>query len=467
MKRFVYIIGIVVVLVSQAVFADVQEPLFSSPVLTAVGFTVEKDFFHNRPLLLASNNGGETWTKPLSGLSNLPASGVFEKTSCSDGGTNALCVAVGSQDEYKEIPLLAVKPINSTSWGVKYLKFHGAVFGASCTSARASAMCAIGFQDFVSPAFVLTTRDGGAHWYKKSVEGLPTGAHVELTSISCMEHESDALCVAIGAETLFDNHEFIGFKPIVATGRNNYWTTKDVSSLTDNLLLSDVSCTGNGSTAMCAAIGAADHDTPGVIVSKDGGETWVKKIMQDLPQGSDLKHVSCTGVGDSAVCTAIGGTLIDPSGQYLPLIVVSQDGGDTWSVKSVNSNLDDSDYSKELRSIHCSGEGSQSVCIAAGFKELPDANSDSESTGILVVSSDGGNHWNTKSVDGLPLENNFFSRATCMHTDINIICSAVGSADGKPMIAMSNDGGEHWGVSRSVFDLQLRNGVLLEASATN
>lgn len=446
-----------------AVVADIASP----PMLTAVGFTVEKDFNHNRPLLLESQDSGDTWTKALLNLVNVPTSGVFEKTSCSGYGQNPVCIAVGSQDEYKMIPLLAVKSSSNAQWLVKYLKSHGALFGASCTGKGANAVCAVGLQDFIAAPFLVVSVDGGNRWYKKNIAGLSADPNIELTALSCTGEEPNVLCSAIGAQTLFDNHEFTGFKPIIAVGNGHKWSVKSVSSFTDNMLLSDVSCTGEGKTATCVAIGSAAHDSPAVIVSNDGGETWAQKVIDDLPKSSELKHVSCTGSGDNTVCSAVGGTLIDPMGKYSALIVVSTNNGETWSIKPVDFMMDDTEYSKELLSIQCKGKGEHATCVAVGFKELPDANADSESTGIIVVSTDGGRSWQNKWVVDLPFETNFFSNISCTRTDMKTVCTAVGGADGKPMIAISHDNGNQWSVSRSLIGLQLRNGVLLDTASSN
>lgn len=84
-------------------------------------------------------------------------------------------------------------------------------------------------------------------------------------------------------------------------------------------------CTGKGSSTFCVIA-----EGNGVLkVSTNAGKSWTTKSLPNLPQDPVFLATSCTGEGINGVCAVAGMGM----GQGV-FLVVSQDGGNTWNIKS-------------------------------------------------------------------------------------------------------------------------------------
>jgi photosystem II stability/assembly factor-like uncharacterized protein len=310
---------------------------------------------------------------------------------------------------------------------------------------------------------VLVSQDGGHHWDKQLINGLGKPKYVELSAMSCTGRDDHAVCAVVGSESIVKNDVWTGYKPVIARSTHNgrHWAATSVPALGDIALLRDVSCTGVGEDARCVAIGS-DWTSSSILVSIDAGKTWSTKSLPALPVDSyfNAKSVSCTGSGSTAVCAFTGGSQFDSMGHGFPMMLVSGDGGETWAIKSVIDAMDYVNYGVKLNNVHCSGNGESAICAAVGARELLDDTDESrtlepESVSLIIMSTDGGQTWSTKSITDLSLsDDSFLNSVTCTPGDMSTTCIAVGNSDDKPILAISGDTGNTWALSQTPLDSQ-------------
>ncbi len=341
------------------------------------------------PLLVQTVNGGTAWNA-VTGLS-ITTNGTFNSTACTG---NTICIAGGEDDNTTPgtAALLVQSTNGGTSWAVSSTGLNGAYYfkGTSCTGSGASAICiATGYQN-VSPQvpFLVQTINSGSSWTQPPVFGL--GANGQLLGASCSGgNGTSTICVAGGVNTLGP--------PILVQGTNPggglTWSAVPVSpSLPAQGTFQSSSCTGSvGSTpnATCVAAGQQGSPlSPAPLLAQtlDGGSTW-NIVNFSISQG-EFFATSCTGTS-STVCIATGlqGSALTPT----PLIAVSKNGG-TWNVftsfPSITQGL--------FTAASCTGNGATAVCVAAGWQGsiIPS----STTPPLLVVSTDGGTSWTVQTL---------------------------------------------------------------------
>jgi photosystem II stability/assembly factor-like uncharacterized protein len=168
------------------------------------------------------------------------------------------------------------------------------------------------------------------------------------------------------------------------------------------------------STSTCVAVGAAGpSDSTGLVeVSTDGGQTFTD---EPVPAGTpELNAVSCV---DVLHCTAVGGSTV----------LVTTDGGTTWTSQYAPQNLS---------AVTCL---SDSVCIAGGGSMGQD------SRGSAVMTTDGGESWQSSSDEGVPWSLYSVSCSTS-------VC--IGAGPGLALLLSSTDEGSSWqgfGVPGGIF----------------
>lgn len=278
-------------------------------------------------------------------------------------------------------------------------------------------------QDSITSLPLLTVSTDNANVFTNiTPSGTPSSSYYN--SAACTGYGSSTVCVAGGHSTSV---------PLlsVSTDNGNTWNNKNITGASSNVDFYGVSCTGSGSSAICVAAGGNNSTTaPVIALSTDGGNTWATKTISGAPAHAALNTASCTGSGSTAVCIA-GGQII--GGSNLPLLIVSTDGGNTWAVKSVAGFT----TSGQVKASSCVGSGSSATCIGAGTTttNIP----------IIVVSTDGGNTWNTKSISGVT--SGLLQSASCTSTNGIPLCTAAGaysSAPFAPLVVQSIDGGNTW-----------------------
>ena len=395
----------------------------TTAILTASG---QDDTGTAPPLLVVSTNSGNTWI--VKSVTGLTINGTFSGSSCTGSGSAAICITAGQDSTGSTPPLLAVSTDGGNNWATKSvtgLPVSGFFLGTSCTGSGSTAVCTAVGEGNPDPLIAVST-DGGNNWAVKPVTGLPAiGIFV---GASCTGSGSSAVCAAAG-------YDGIVTTPILAvsTDGGNTWIKKSVTGIPVSANFRATSCTGNGSSAICTAVGQDTTGTAIVAVSTDGGNTWAIKPVPGLTIGGIFFGTSCIGSESSAICIATG-----QDGTGVPLVAVSTDGGNTWAVKSV-TGLPVSGF---LIAASCSGSGPAAVCTAAG----------TDGTGseppLLIVSTDGANTWAVRSVLGLPASG-IFRTTICTGSGSTAICTAAGqdyTGSTPPLLALSTDGGNTWAV---------------------
>jgi len=307
----------------------------------------------NSPLLTVSIDDGKTWEAKT--IPHLPESGAFRGASCTGSGTSALCVAVG---ETSNKPLLVMSNDGGRTWSVNTnFPENNSFFAVSCAGNGTTAVCAAvgGGHDSTQPPIIAVSDDGGFSWHVKTFGDLFRGF---LTGVSCTGSDINTVCTAAGVRDKNNNPGIV-----VSTDGAKTWEIKtfDIPEPSNDFM--STSCTGNGTDAICIATGVVSHGAnPVLVISTDGGKTWQLANLGDIPQVSFLYSTSCTGNGRTAVCMAVGSRL-DYSNKHYSLVAVSRDGGITWG----HWNLDPNNSRESgLYSARCAGSGTNAICVAAG-----------------------------------------------------------------------------------------------------
>jgi len=413
MKRIFYISSLSLFAMQSAIAMTLQIPHLPSAVLVTAGerLSDDGDYPDRYPLLAVSNDGrGELWAiNPLPDFTR----GNFESASCTGSGSTAVCAAVGGDG----IPLMAISFDGGNKWTKKEFDSlslcgdHGRLEGVSCTGNGSTAICAAaGYgKDSGHPIPLLTVSvDGGHTWTDKVI---PKVIHGGYGAVSCSGNGATAICTAVGEQKRKEKENVL---LVVSTDGGQTWAQKPIDNFPTDVQypwLESVSCTGSDSnTTVCAAVGNY-NDINGwryfLVTSTNGGKTWATKSVANYSERNELDTVSCTGSGLTAVCVA---------GGYYGL-AVSTDGGNTWAAKST-ANLE----ATAFITSSCTGSGSAAICAAGGY-------------GGLAVSTDGGNTWTPKSIGRDPIR-----AVNCTGSGPTAICTAAG--DG--YIAASTDGGNNW-----------------------
>lgn len=382
------------------------------------------------PLLAASLDAGATWS--VKAVTGLPVTGVFEGSSCTGSGLTAICIAVGT-DGVTNAPLLAVSTNGGNDWAVKPISGApalGTLNGASCVGSGATAICvAVGRDNSANTLLVAVSTDGANTWTTKPITGAPVGSTFILVSASCTGSGSTAICAAVGSANQTGD-------PLLAVSRDgaNTWTMVTVPFI--NGFLTSVSCSGTGSTAVCAAVGtvSALFGVPLVFVTQDGAVSWSSKTVTGIVGGGVLRGVSCTGNGASAVCAAAG---IDFT-TFAAALAVTQDGASTWVAKTIQGT----GASTILNAASCVGSGATAICTVVGNNNFVGGGAP-----LIGVSFDGGSSFTAANITDSPAAGSF-NAVACTGTLSTTVCNAAGFDEGTtgPLVAVTQDGAVTWQV---------------------
>ena len=334
------------------------------------------------PLVALSSNGGKNWTYPSSVFKSLTTSidpsytkGYLSTASCTKSTCKSVCVASGN----------------------------------FCTTSHC---------DFQLPLLGLSTDKGNTWSYPSSIfKDLkttvdPTFKSGFFISSSCTGEGKQAICIAAGS---YSNNA--STMPLLALSQNGGQTWFYPSSILDDLanrighrfiggLFNAASCSGAGKKAICIAAGSY-FTTPGagipfLVLSKDGGDSWtypdfiytkLKTLVDPDFTGGTFDGASCMGKGKTAVCMAAG-NYCNKKQLCFPLLVLSTNGGKTWSYPPTVYNdlmsIIDSSFTRGFfSSVSCSGIADNNFCTAVGQY----SNDQSETFPLLAFSTDSGNSW--------------------------------------------------------------------------
>lgn len=314
------------------------------------------------PMIAANTGPGGSWaytmdstTTPPSGYSR---NGQVFGVACS--GTRCLAAGKYVDGTPKTIPSVAISLDSGATWSYTIDKSKNLPpsFGSSGTFNSVSCdglLCAAGGNYTTGFAnnfpMLATSIDGAASWtypISNSLASLPLDYSDSGYFLTVACHAS--ICLAGGQYY----GSGVGFPMLsVTTDGGSTWEYKvdaTPSTLPADFVDSGSFLTATCGDSVCLAAGSYTDGTnyyPMLIVSTDGGNTWVYKVdktASTLPAdyGNDgiFLVASCTG----QVCTA-GGYYYNVDKQY-PLLIETKDGGVTWNYQ-VDSNPSTlpSDYS--------------------------------------------------------------------------------------------------------------------------
>jgi hypothetical protein len=389
----------------------------------AIGVTGGQDLTGTQPpLLVVSTDSLQSFA--VKSVPGSPSNGSYTGVSCTGTGSNAICVSVGGSTS---TPILAVSTDAASTWTLKSVSGITAAFfnGVSCIGSGSTAICNAVGQDNTGtqPPLTAVSIDGANTWTTKSISGAPATGF--LIASGCTGSGNTAVC-ADGGGT---GNDPMTSAPliVVSTDGANTWSVKTVTGAPATAFFASTSCTGNGGTAICAAVGQDNTNpqpAPLLVVSTDGGNTWSTKSISMGPTNGFLNQVICT----NTTCVAVGVNFDTGAA----LLAVSTDGANTWTVKSIAV------AGGVLNGVNCTTD--TSVCVAVGIDELG---------GILVaVSTDDANTWTVKSVTGAATSSELLA-VNCTGTGSSALCFASGEINplsGAPIVAASTDGGNTWAI---------------------
>ncbi len=343
-----------------------------------------QDIATSTALLALSTNGGSTWTKITS--IDLTNARIFG-TGCTGSGANAICTAVGADSG--SLPLLLVSQNGGSSFfqvDTSGFVSKGSFSGISCIGSGTTARCIAAGANH-SDSLLVISQDGGSNWSQINT----SFTNETFSGVSCTGSGGTAICAAGGG-----NNTTL---PLLAVSQDggSTWSQIDTSNFAGGKFLG-MSCTGSGANAICIAAGAAGSVQPPLLnVSQNGGSSWSKINTSSFTTNGQFFAASCTGSGTNAVCIAAGQDL---TGTTPPLLLVSQNGGSNWS--QVNTTPFTTNGS--FNSTSCTGSGTSAICIAAG------SDTSIVTAPLLIISTDGGSTW-SQITTSLPARGQFSATA--------------------------------------------------------
>ena len=384
--------------------------------------------------ILASTDGGETWTEQNSGVINT-LYGVYCGSACKkawavgsngtilnsiDGGKLWRAQRIDTTDD---IDLLAVqfRKESTLGWvigrsGSIWATHDGGENWYKQNTADTRDFRGIFFDEQGQRGWVvgtggaiLTTSDGGANWTAREVKEAKGASLYSVTFTSDGEHG----WISGGRETV-----------LLTKDGGEHWQSVSIDPQSTPEIYPTIQFDSSGRRGWV-------HHSHGTIFSTiDGGRSWNK---QDSGVNAYMAQLRFDAEGRHGWAVGGSGTILS-----------TKDGGKTWVTRT-------SSKSSHLFSIHLDATGN--LAIAVGDAE------------IIVGTTDGGIHWSSQASG---VDKPLYSVAFLAD---NVRGWAVGGAG---TIIVTNDGGEHWSPQKSPspvplndvgFDATGRRGLAIGNSA--
>jgi len=271
-----------------------------------------------------------------------------------------------------------------------------------------------------SSTVIVATEDGGLHW---SAESLPATLAPDLTGVAC---PSASTCMAVGS---------IGANPpvgAVLTTHNGGRSWQSVHIPVGALTVISVACSD---PADCIVL-VSDGTILWSASTTDFGTTWDRQ--GNLPAGlEDARDLSCTAAGD---CLVAGNTPTT-TGHGQGSVVVSTDGGVTWTVANVPSGTGLLQDAWCASATHCLAIGTTSNTVS---DVVP-------AQGALLVSNDGGHTW-FPAAGVQPIDNAFGIDCPTVRECVMVGTQWVAHTSvGVGAVASSSNGGQSFTSTSSVY----------------
>lgn len=467
--------------VNVAYAKPVTEKIEKNTVVTSnaiAGGSYLNTLFNTRPLLATTSDGGTTWTYPPTIITQLPSAiaslGAFTGARCS----KLNCLASGyytrliSGNPPLAYPLLANSGDAGATWTYSSnvlttlpSDFHSGTFSTLPWCSGNNCIVAGNYlssttQPETQFPLIAHSNDGGSTWNYPAtvVSNLPPDFSAEgfFFNNTCVRQD----CVAVGQYQSTPLKKFI---PLLANSHDGgaTWTYPDTirTNLPSDFDQAGVFNFASCNLTSCVAVGTYSTNIvnlphrPLIAVTHDGGSTWTypQSVFTNLPRDfvsvTELNYVSC----NANRCVAVGQYESNRgSNLHFPLLLTSQDNGDTWtySLNIINNLPADYRVAAGFNAVTCN----RNICIAVG--SYKSANFNGEFMPLLASSTDGGQIWtyppsiiDNATTLSFNIINGTFSSVSCNDND----CVAEGQYQSKrsggfyyPLIAVSHDGGKFW-----------------------
>lgn len=383
------------------------------------------------PAAAWTDDGGRTWTRVPLLFDEVPALG-------SVGCAGDFCAATGTYFTFVYRPYLESALLQSSDGGrtwsvVERNDGDFTIFGA--VACPAPSRCRVFSGTTFGPDLFVT--DDGVSWERRPTGILPAG----VSELACADGDH---CWVVGPEGNLSLGVPVG--AAVTTDAGLTWTPQSLPA-DEHAGAGGVTSLSCPTTRRCVAVGDDVSAVSEIVVTDDGGATWVRRSVPDsipseawglacapgtatcwattgffllgtsdggrdwriVPSPSYAEAIACV---DAERCWAVGATYPDTGA-----IHVTSDGGDHWTTQALVD-------SSTLTDVSCPDAAH---CFAVGFDRTGE-------TGALFATADGGRHWEPKPLPAgvFPLD------IACPDTRHCLAVDPSGIALG------SRDGGSHW-----------------------
>jgi len=294
------------------------------------------------PILFMSRDQGKTWQWHK--IPNLPedVNTVFTDVNCSGGGSKALCAIIGKYT--KPFSRDTVDFLASSQDGGNHWSLVDIAYAHPEKTTCANTVCVVAGSD------LFVTQNSGLNWEERKIAN--SKQNHKFHSAHCIDNGE--ICIAVG----YESENYI---PSIAMSYDygRTWNAKTISNYIGTGEFLSSYCTANNAKSICLAVGFGVDNMPLLAMSEDAGNNWTLKPVPHLPAKGKLNSVFCTGSGDQDTCVAAGS-----DGTNLPLLIVSHNGGKTWSVETMLGS------SGSFTNVKCEVTTNQTICLATGYKNL-------------------------------------------------------------------------------------------------
>jgi len=371
---------------------------------------------------------------PVPGSANLERATYLGYSCTPIGNGRALCIATGSSSTTllhgsKALATSTPKLYKSENGGANWSEINvantptdGAYNVASTVTVGSVAKCVAAGYDAQAKPYLTQSLDSGTTWNMIDPNLLPTTG--KINDISC---NTSGFCIAVGSD-----QSFSASTPLLMVYNGTSWSRVMLGSIPGTL--TSGSCTINGSSPRCVAVGESGGSP--LLVDTTDGVNW-SQVPTSVSNGI-FNGVSCI----PGFCVAAG---TETGSGNIPLVFETL-GTVNW-VRVSNNSIPNLPANGKLNAASCS----TATCIVAGRAETSNNGSP-----LLIQSNNQGSSWSTVAIPDITTNGEFLT-ASCVS---NPLCVAQGQDynTGLPLLAESLDGTiTSWSVSNTLSTL-FKNG---------
>jgi len=294
----------------------------------AVGETVDGQGFFTGAVILATSDGGATWTaQDASAAGSVAKLSSVSFVNASDGWA----VGEGKTDPADYYAVILVTTNGGTTWVTQNFGAAGSSFWPSSVDfVDASHGWAVGESPGSSgnpmEPVILATTDGGATWAAQDASAA--GSNADLASVDFVDANDGW---AVGQKSTGN-----GALILATTDGGATWTAQDASSAGSNWGLNSVSfVSSNDGWAVSGSVDSKGKYAGALILATtDAGGTWKAQNASAAGSTADLASVSFVDANDGWAVGNSHGSSGNPIG---PVILATTDGGTTWAAQDASA----------------------------------------------------------------------------------------------------------------------------------